>query len=449
MALVIQRGPLIRFGYNVLFAVFFFLSAPYYLWKMVRRGNWRKGFMQRFGCYDTELRKRIEAAGPIIWIHAVSVGEVNQCVPLQRELQKRLPGYAWLISTTTATGMAELCRKSGGDVIKIYYPTDFAGSVRRALRLIEPRMLLLVEAEVWPNMMWAARCREIPVALVNARLSDRSYARYRKVKFLFAQLFGSLETVCAQSEGDLARWQELGCRPERITLTGNIKFDAVSTTPPGRVDAAAMLERIGVHADAKVIVAGSTHDGEEEILARVCSMLRKSLGNIFLVIVPRHMERGARVQSAVEEQGLLPLRRSRIDSGDWTAGGTNCLIVDTTGELVDFYAAADLIFVGKSLKSGGGQNPLEPAALGKPVIFGDKMANFRDIVRILVGSNAVRVVRSELDLRSTIGKLLENESELSSLGEAAARCIAENRGSLGRTVDALENIRVGEPEKRG
>ena len=179
----------------------------------------------------------------------------------------------------TATGMAELCRvgrRRDQDLL----PDGFCRFGSAGATVDRAPHAVLVEAEVWPNMMWAARCREIPVALVNARLSDRSYARYRKVKFLFAQLFGSLETVCAQSEGDLARWQELGCRPERITLTGNIKFDAVSTTPPGRVDAAAMLERIGVHADAKVIVAGSTHDGEEEILARVCSMLRKSLGNI-------------------------------------------------------------------------------------------------------------------------------------------------------------------------
>lgn len=435
---VIQRGRLIRFGYNILFTVFFWMSAPFYLLKMVRRGNWRAGFFQRFGIFSKALRSRLGESDSVVWIHAVSVGEVNQCVPLQRELEKMMPDQTWVVSTTTSTGMVELEKKLPGDVLKLYYPADFAGAVRRSLKCIHPRMIVLIEAEVWPNMMWAATDSRIPVALVNARLSDRSFERYLKTSFLFAPLFESLAVIGAQSIGDVERWRQLGCQADRISMTGNIKFDSVQLEPSGRVDVRALLDELGVSRAAKIIVGGSTHDGEEAMLARVFKRLRAEGLEVILIVVPRHMERGVAVQADVENQDLRAVRRSmfRLNRVDLDHQ-VDCLIVDTTGELIDFYAAADVVFVGKSLAKGGGQNPIEPAALGKPVVFGEKMSNFRDIVRILLGSKASIVVVDERSLEDTMLELMRFPGKIEQLGKAATDCVMANRGSLGKTAQLL------------
>jgi len=438
---VIQKGGLIRFGYNLLFAAFFWLSAPFYLLKMVRRGNWRRGFAQRFGIYDEALRSQLRESGPVVWMHAVSVGEINQCVPLQQALEKVMPGRTWVISTTTSTGMAELQTKLPEQVLKIYYPADFAGAVRRSLNLIRPRMIVLVEAEVWPNMMWAAADRQIPVALVNARLSERSFHRYRQVAFLFAPLFESLSAVGAQTEGEVELWCQLGCKSGRIVVTKNMKFDSVDLEPPGKLDVRALLDRLGVGRDSKIIVGGSTHDGEEAILARVMKRLRSDGLDVFLVIVPRHMERGRAVLSHIQEQGLRARRRSQLNAADCEPDlDLDCLIVDTTGELIDCYAAADVVFIGKSLKKGGGQNPIEPAALGKAVLYGDKMGNFKDISHILVSEGAAVAVSGEGGLQEKLHEILLSTSKNQEMGKAASRCVTENRGSLRRTVQMIQKI---------
>lgn len=437
---MIQKSGLIWLAYNLLFAVVIVLAAPFYLWKMWRRGNWRPGFFQRFGIYDRALKARLRAEKPIIWMHAVSVGEVNLGVALLKELRARMPDHRWLVSTTTSTGMAELQRRLPDDVEKIYYPIDFDCCVRSAMRAISPQMIVLVEAEMWPNLVWMARDRGIPVSLVNARLSGSSYRGYLRAAFLFAPLYGSLAAVGAQTEGDVERWVRLGCRPDRVHVTGNIKFDSVATDPPGLIDAGKILRDLGVGPEAKIIVGGSTHAGEERILAEAFVQLAKEIDDLFLVVVPRHMERGSRAASDIADAGLRVVRRSEIaaDSGSLSCR-PDCLLVDSTGELMDFYDLADVVFVGKSITAKGGQNPLEPAALGKPVVFGPNMGNFREIVRILLNEKGAEIVGTVPEIVDRLRKILTEPAVSDSMGQAARQAVGMNRGSLRKTGDLLVN----------
>lgn len=440
---MLQRCSLVRLIYNLLFSVFFLLSAPFYFWKMWRRGGWKARFGQRFGFYDRSLVARLRSEKPLVWMHAVSVGEVNVCVPLQRELRKKFPNHTWLVSTTTSTGMAELDHQLDDDVLRIYYPIDFAPTVRRVLRLINPRMIILVEAEIWPNLLWQAESNAIPVSLVNARLSDSSYRGYRLAGFLFRRIFSSLSSVGAQAEEDIARWVELGCRRESVALTGNIKFDIVPDGAPGRVDARSLVRGLGIAPDAKIIVGGSTHAGEERILAEVFKALKKSNQSIFLIVVPRHMERGAAIAREIASLGLTVCRRSAIGGQPSDRNRPlDCLVVDSTGELIDFYAIADVVFVGKSLTGRGGQNPLEPAKFGKPIICGDKMGNFRAIVRLLLLERAVIIVENQALLETELARILKNNELTEVLAENARRAMAKNAGSLTNTCELLVNGKI-------
>ena len=276
--------------YNILFIIFFVLSAPYYFWRMRRRGNWRAGFAQRFAKYDASLKQALTNRH-VIWMHAVSVGEVNLCTQIIRALELRVPNLKIVVSTTTTTGMAELRRRLPTHVSKIYYPIDRRKFVNRALATINPEAIVLVEAEIWPNFLWRAKRLGIPVFLANARLSDRSYPRYKRFGFLFRPLFASLAGVGCQNEEDAARLRAVGCRPEAVHVVGNLKFDAATVEERRELDVPAMLRRLGVPADAPILVAGSTHDGEEMILAEIARRLRAKFPKLFLVLVPRHFER--------------------------------------------------------------------------------------------------------------------------------------------------------------
>ncbi|HEX4645053.1 MAG TPA: glycosyltransferase N-terminal domain-containing protein, partial [Verrucomicrobiae bacterium] len=248
--------------YNILFLIFFALSAPHYLLKMSRRGNWLAGFRQRFGQYDPKVKQAITNRRTI-WMHAVSVGEVNVCTQLIRALEPRLPNLKIVVSTTTTTGMGELQKKLPTHITKIYYPIDRRKFVSRALSTIHPEAVVLVESEIWPNFIWRARSLGTPVFLVNARLSDRSYPRYRLAGFFFRDIFRSFAGVGAQTEGDAAKLRELGCRPEAIHVVGSLKYDAARLDERRDLDARALLRQLGVAPGAPILVAGSTHPGEE------------------------------------------------------------------------------------------------------------------------------------------------------------------------------------------
>ncbi len=350
----------VRTLYNILFTVAFILSSPYYFVRLRRRGHWQEGFAERFGKYTTKLKQAITNRD-VLWMHAVSVGEVNLCTQLIRALEQRMPNLKIVVSTTTTTGMGELRRKLPNHISKIYYPIDHRRFVTRALSTIRPEAIVLVEAEIWPNFLWGARKRGKPVFLVNARLSDRSYRGYKRLGFLFRGLFAGLAGVGAQNEADAARLRELGCRPEAIRIVGSLKFDAARLEERRSLDVPALLRQAGAKPGSPLIVAGSTHAGEEAILAEQFLRLQARFPNLFLVLVPRHFERSREVGRELEARGVKFAYRSELMSHEELAPGkVECLIVNTTGELKYFYEHATVIFVGKSLTAQGGQNPIEP-----------------------------------------------------------------------------------------
>jgi 3-deoxy-D-manno-octulosonic-acid transferase len=423
--------------YNILFSIFFVLSSPYYFRRMRRRGNWRQGFRERFGRYDGNLKQALTNR-QVIWVHAVSVGEVNLCTQLIRALELRLPNVKFVVSTTTTTGMAELKHRLPAHISKIYYPIDRRNFVGRALAVINPEAIVLVEAEIWPNFLWRAHDLRIPVFLANARLSDRSFPRYKRFGFLFRPLFAGLAGVGAQNEEDAARLREVGCRPEAIHVIGNLKFDAARLDERRALDVPALLRQIGAPDHAPILVGGSTHDGEELMLAEIARRLRARFPELLLILVPRHFERSSEVGWQLSERGVKFVYRNAISANTrLTDGEAECLLVNTTGELRFFYERATVVFVGKSMAAIGGQNPIEPAALGKAMVFGPNMQNFADIARNFVAKNGAVQVQDPEALETAIAGLLSDDDRRTELGRNAQRIVRDNLGAVDRTVEMI------------
>lgn len=431
-----MRGQMRRI-YNLLFTLFFFLSAPFYWLKMMRRGNWRDGFSQRFGKYSSKIKQALTNRH-VLWIHAVSVGEVNICTQLIAALEPRLPNLKIVVSTTTSTGMAELHKKLPSHIVKIYYPIDKRIFAWRAIGTIHPEMIVLVEAEIWPNFLWRAHDFGVPVFLVNARLSQRSYRGYKRFGFLFRPLFAKFTGVGCQNDEDAKRLIALGCRPEAIHVVGNLKFDAAKLEERRLLNVPALLGQIGVPAGSRVLVAGSTHAGEEAIMGEVFMRLKQAFPDLFLVVVPRHFERGKEAGRDLEKQGVRFIYRSEITiNKQCKQGEFDCLLVNTTGELKYFYEHATVIFVGKSLTAEGGQNPIEPGALGKAMVFGPNMQNFEAIAKALVEKDGAMQVSNVDQLEAAIAKLLGSPERREALGHNAVRVVRENLGAIERTVEMI------------
>jgi 3-deoxy-D-manno-octulosonic-acid transferase len=316
--------------------------------------------------------------------------------------------------------------------------------VSRALAVINPQAIVLVEAEIWPNFIWRAQKLGIPLFLANARLSDRSFPRYKRFKFLFRPLFAAFDGVGAQNQADAVRLSEVGCRPETIRVVGSLKFDAAKLDERRLLDVPALLRQLGVPPDAPVLLGGSTHDGEEKILADVAQQLRARFPKLFLVLVPRHFERGRDLARKLRAQGVKLAMRSEVSADtQFKPGEVECLLVNSTGELRFFYEHADVVFIGKSLTASGGQNPIEPGALGKAMVFGPNMQNFADVTRTFLARNAAVQVRSPDLLASAMAELLASPARRAELGRNALEVVAENLGAVDRTVEMiLEKLRA-------
>lgn len=434
----------VRALYNILFTIFFVLASPYYFWRMRRRGNWRPGFRERFGRYDQNLKQALTNRH-ILWLHAVSVGEVNVLIHLIRALEVRAPNLKFVVSTTTTTGMAML-RRLPPHISKIYYPIDRRSFVSRALATIHPDAVVLFETEIWPNFIWQAKRRGIPLFLANARLSDRSYPRYKRYGFLFRELFASFEGIGAQSDSEAKRLETVGCLPETIRVTGNLKFDAAIPKERQILDVPGMLRKLGVNGDTPILLGGSTHDGEEILLAEIAQRLRKQLPKLFLILVPRHFERSNEVARQLRDLGVKMAFRTDIgETTQYAAGDIDCLLVNTTGELRSFYEYATVVFVGKSVMAKGGQNPIEPSALGKATVFGPNMQNFKDIARLFVEKSAAVQVRDSQALEKVLAELLEDQYQRAELGRNALQVVSENVGATDRMADII----LGKLKERG
>jgi 3-deoxy-D-manno-octulosonic-acid transferase len=277
----------VRTFYNIIFIIFFGLASPYYFWRLRRRpADWTTGFGQRFAVYDPSVKQALTNR-QVIWLHAVSVGEIELCKQLISVLEPRVPNAKIVVSCTTTTGMAEYRKQLPSRITKIYYPIDRRKFVRKALATINPEAIILMEAEIWPNFLWRAKDLNIPVFLANARMSDRSFPRYKRFGWLFRNLFRSFTGVCCENEEEAKKLEAVGCRTENVRVVGNLKFISVNLTEKRHLDVRGLLQQIGVADDAPVLVAGSTHDGEETLLMDMVSRLRKKFPNLFTILVPR------------------------------------------------------------------------------------------------------------------------------------------------------------------
>jgi 3-deoxy-D-manno-octulosonic-acid transferase len=423
--------------YRLLFLPALLLGLPYYLFRMWRRGGYSKGFRNRFGNMQGVPAKREGIKR--IWIQAVSVGELNAIEPLLKKLATD-PGVEVVLTTTTSTGYRVLEEKLATLVCWYgVFPLDFWLCSRRGWKHIEPDLAVLMEGELWPEHIFQASRRNVPVLLVNARLSDRSYRRHLSVKGLTRMYFHRLGAILAGSETDRERFSQLGWLPEkRIIPVGNLKLDFSREEAPSVDERKSILAELGFPESTEAILLGSsTWAGEEAALIQAYANLRDSHPNVRLLIVPRHAERVRELEVLAVRSSLKFHIRSK---GKQAAPGTELYIADTTGELHALTRFADLVFIGKSLPPNeGGQTPVESAALGKPMIFGPNMSNFRDIARNLASAGAVAVVDDSAELASTIGDLLADPAKRAEMGRRAYAYIEENRGATDRVIEHIQS----------
>ena len=425
---------MIRLVYNLLWPIGLLVFLPRYLVKMFRRGNYRENFGQRLGRYGTDLRARL-VEQKSTWLHAVSVGEVGVALKLAAEMRKHQPALRCILTTTTTTGFS-FAKKSAPDWIMVMYnPIDFWPVMRRALSVIQPAKIVLIEAEIWPNLVAEACARRIPVALANARLSPRSERRFRFFRFFVAPTFRLLDLVCVQETEDIDRWTALGVDRRHIRCTGSIKFDSarVGLNPTGPEQ---ILRERNIDKERPILLAGSTHPGEEEVLARIFVDLHKKFPNLFLIVAPRHAERAREVRCVLEQVGLRPSFRSQLIVDQ----PSDCLILDSTGELPDWYAVATVVFVGKSLSGRGGQNPVEAIVAGRPVIFGDHMENFAVLARSLVAQGGAIEVHSADELENAVADLLRDSDLRESLVKNARGVVGKHRGATAATAKLIFDL---------
>jgi 3-deoxy-D-manno-octulosonic-acid transferase len=363
---------------------------------------------------------------------------VNIAMKLIHRLRERDPQRRFLLSTTTSTGFA-LANEQRCDWLEpIYNPLDFFWFTRRALDLVRPDRIILVEAEVWPNLVCQAKHRGIPIALVNARLSPRSESRFRTFRFVTAPIFNQLDVICVQEPENIARWQSLGVTASRIRHTGSIKFDDASSATRDPRDFQPLLDQLGVPANAPVLLGASTHKGEEAVLGRAYLALKKDFPNLFFISVPRHVERAKEVREELEGLGLTVANRTEIQNHEpGIKNPPDVLLVDSTGELRDWYACATVVFVGKSLLAKGGQNPAEPIEAGRPAVFGPNMQNFAILVRGLLRAGGAKQIHGESDLAPALRVLLLDADARATLVRNGQSVIASHRGATDRTCDIV------------
>ena len=428
---------MIRFIYNLLWPIGLLFFLPGYLGKMIRRGGYREKFGQRLGIYDPDVRRRLSNERST-WLHAVSVGEINIALRLANALRTLEPDLHCALTTTTTTGFA-LARKKAPPWIEVMYtPLDYWPIMRRAFSVIRPARIVLVEAEIWPNLAAAAHARRIPFALVNARLSPRSERRYRRFRPFVAPMFRLLDFVCVPEQPDIERWAALGIPRDRIRVTGNIKFDT-DVQAQSQSKAPSLPDLFpSVNSESPVLFGGSTHRGEEEILATVFLRLRQQFPALRLFIAPRHVERLQEIRARLS---AFPFRVGLVSEALARGGrDADCLLLDTTGELQSWYHIATVVFVGKSLTAHGGQNPVEPVLAGKAVVFGPHMENFATLAKTLVSNNGAIQVRDTNALERSVAELLRDSRARECLVQNAQAALSEHQGATARTAALIHEL---------
>jgi 3-deoxy-D-manno-octulosonic-acid transferase len=412
--------------YSLLLWIAALLSLPWWLIQMLRLGKYRTGLRQRLGFVPARLK---DVKAGCIWVHAVSVGEVLAVSQLITELQQKYPERQVLVSTTTATGQGLARQRFGPDRV-FFMPLDFGFAVRRYLAALRPQLIVIAETEFWPNLLHLARKRETSLAIVNARISDRSFPRYRRFGWFFRSVLAEVDLFLAQTAGDAQRLYEIGAASGRVQVSGNLKFDVRPNPQPALVNGL----RAAFSKDSPVIVCGSTAEGEEGPLLQAFKSVQEKFPAAIMVLAPRHPERFEKVAAMIAAAGFALQRRS-----SWAAPQTICsgvFLLDSVGELAAVYELADIAFVGGSLVPTGGHNILEPAQHGAAILVGPHTFNFREIVSIFEQGGAIRVVTAET-LGPQFLALLGQPQEGKRLGSLGRELFARHAGATRRTLEAI------------
>lgn len=423
--------------YNLLFAIVYPFLLPGFLIRMLRRGGYAARMGDRFALYPDEVLAKFREGG-FVWIHAVSVGEVQVAGQLMREWRKVEPDVKFAFSTTSSTGWKMAEKEISERDVLIYNPLDFPNFVKSALKTVRPRAVVLTESEIWPNFIWTARRYRIPVFLINARVSDRSAPRYKAARWFFGDVLSSFARIFAQSDLDAARLVAAGA-PERIVeVTGSFKFDVAHRNEAKERE---LREWIG---PGRILLGGSTWPGEDEVLLRIYSDIAKSQGGesqVKLVIAPRHFEKADAVETNIKSAGFSCIRRSRKDSTTPSLphSSTPVYLADTTGELMGLYGIADVVFVGKSLCAHGSQNMIEPCLCGKPTAVGPYTENFRPVMSDLLAADAIRQVKDESELGEFVKISFADDG---GLGARAAAAVERRKGVVPKCVEAIRRALV-------
>ena len=397
------------------------------LYRSRRAPDYRRRWAERFGFFPQKLANSI-------WVHAVSVGEVQAALPMLRALRVRHPNIPLVVTTTTPTGLQRIKTAMGTDVISAHVPYDLPGAVRRFLRRARPKVAIVMETELWPNLYHQCRVAHIPVIVANARLSERSSKGYRRIAKLVRATLQDVTLIAAQSAADQARFLSLGAPIERIQLIGNIKYDVAL---PADLFTKAVALRRGWSEGRAVLIAASTHAGEDEMVLAAFAELRQTFTDLLLVLVPRHPERFDVVAQLCQQRGYNVARRSEAAAD---LSGADVYLGDTLGDLMLLYAASDVAFVGGSLVPVGGHNVLEPAALGIPSITGPHMFNFAEVTAKLQAVGATDVIADESSLASRVAYWLQDLQQRQRASEAGKAVVKTNQGATDRLLVAIEKI---------
>ena len=409
-----------------LYNVMLILGSPIILLILMSKKRCRRGLAERFGFG----RYREAVQGDVVWVHAVSLGEVVAAVPLVRRLHVLYPRHRIVVTTVTETGREAVEQRLSTMAIHRYAPLDFPWAVARAVTNLNPAVFLFIETELWPNQLGALAERGVPAILVNGRLSSTSFGRYQYVRPLVSRMLKGLTYCLMQSQRDAERVVALGARADRVIATGNIKFDQPKPDPEHDAVPRSALVAEG----EELIVAGSTHPGEEEQVVECYQALLKEFPSLVLLLAPRHIERAPRVETVIAGKGLKAVRRSALRQTVEPIRGPRVLILDTRGELAAVYRHAVVAFVGGTLVPIGGHNLLEPAAWGKPVFFGSYTDHCLDVARLLQAAGAGKQVRDGAELTEDIARVLRDRHLLRAMGDHAEEVLRQNRGALDRSL---------------
>jgi 3-deoxy-D-manno-octulosonic-acid transferase len=421
--------------YSLATALALFVLSPYFVYQALRHKKYVGSLRQRLGYLPVSFNLDGDES---IWVHAVSVGEVLAARPLLHELRGRYPGLRLFLSTTTRAGQ-ELARRSVSDVDGVFYfPFDWTFTVRRTLAIVKPRLFVMMETELWPNLLRECKARGVASVLVNGRISYRSFPRYRLIRPFFRRVLADVDAFCVQGEETQRRLIELGADPARVTVTGSLKFDALDVMPtPGR-GRDRVLRFFRMASSRPVLVAGSTLRGEEESVIRAFNRVRTAGGNPLLVLAARHPERFGEVERLCRHEGLATVRRSALAID--AEPRADAVVLDTIGELAQLYQIATAVFVGGSLVPAGGHNILEPALFGKPIIFGPHMENFAEIAEAFLANGAAVQVRNDRELNEAVLALMNDPVRRARLGAAARALVDANRGAKERTLAVITAV---------